>query len=326
MKLEEIKYGISGVYKIIFDNNKIYIGISSDIRRRINEHLNKDVKSYLELAISRAIKKHLIKDIEIIEIIDKKERQKMREREKYWIKYYNSFENKNIGYNMTPGGDGASDGIYNSVSNITEKELDMIYNLLLKSDLTYNEIANKTNSSYKVVSGINNGVHYRKENYNYPLRKNRKEKYGLNNKNSSFYDNKEKLLEVVKDLKENILSYDEIKIKYDIKSTTLTNINQGKIYYLKEEKYPLRPVDRGKVNRRIFTDEELEGIKEYLENSNKTMQEIALIYNCDRKVISNINSGKRQVNSNWSYPLRKQPLKTGPKTSKPVSTILGTEE
>ena len=97
MKLEEIKYGISGVYKIIFDNNKIYIGISSDIRRRMNEHLNKDVKSYPELAISRAIKKHLIKDIEIIETIDKKERQKMREREKYWIKHYNSFENKKIG-------------------------------------------------------------------------------------------------------------------------------------------------------------------------------------------------------------------------------------
>ena len=27
MKFEEIKYGISGIYKIVFNNNKIYIGL-----------------------------------------------------------------------------------------------------------------------------------------------------------------------------------------------------------------------------------------------------------------------------------------------------------
>ena len=44
MKLQEIEYGLSGIYKIVFDNNKIYIGFSNDIRRRMNEHFGRDLK------------------------------------------------------------------------------------------------------------------------------------------------------------------------------------------------------------------------------------------------------------------------------------------
>ena len=313
MKLEEIEYGISGIYKIIFANNKIYIGLSNDIRRRMIEHFGRDLKSHPDLKISRAIKKYPVKDIEIIEFINENDREKMQERERYWIKYYNSY-NDEIGYNMTLGGDGGSAGIYNSASKLTEEDLNKIYNLLLNSDYTYNQIADLTNSSYKIISDINNGKHYRNNNFNYPLRSERKERYGTKNKNSAFYEKEEQLINLIQDLKENLLSYDELKEKYNIQSTTLSRINQGKLYPQKDETYPLRLSDRGKANRRIFTDDEMNNIKKDLEDCTLSMTDMGKIYGCDRKIISDINSGQRQFNPNWTYPLRKKKMKTGPKT------------
>lgn len=38
MKYEELKNGIIGIYKIVFPNKKIYIGLSNNIKRRIREH------------------------------------------------------------------------------------------------------------------------------------------------------------------------------------------------------------------------------------------------------------------------------------------------
>ena len=72
----------SGVYKIIFPNNKIYIGISNKIRTRILEHLRKDYKEHPELPISRAINKYGINNVEILELIDD-DRKILVEREKY---------------------------------------------------------------------------------------------------------------------------------------------------------------------------------------------------------------------------------------------------
>ena len=120
MKLNEIEYGLSGIYKIIFDNDKVYIGLSNDIRRRMIEHYGRDLKEYPNLLISQAIIKHQTKDIEIIEYIDENDREKLKEREIYWIAYYNSYLDRSKGYNMTPGGDGTSKGIYNNASYISQ--------------------------------------------------------------------------------------------------------------------------------------------------------------------------------------------------------------
>ena len=327
MDLKDIDYGLSGIYKIIFDNDKMYIGLSNDIRSRMIEHFGRDLKEKPNLLISKAIQNHKVKDIEILEFINENDRKKLINREKYWISFYNTYLDKNKGYNMTPGGDGSPDGIYNNASYLSEKDLNNIYDLLQNSNLNYTEIADRTYSSYSIVSRINNGVHYRNNNFSYPLRKKRIEHFELNNKNSAFYNNENLLLLLIQDLKEDKLSTKELLNKYQIKQTTLSLINQGKKYRQEDEIYPLRKVDKGKTTRRIFTDEEMINIKNYLSNSTKTMGEIAKIIKCDQKVISAINQGKRQKNNDWDYPLRKIPLKTGPKNqTKPVSTILESEE
>ena len=314
MKIEDIDYGLSGIYKIVFENNKVYIGLSNDIRRRLNEHLRRDVSEHPELLISKALQKHKIIDIEILELIDEKDRVKLQERERYWIQFYNSFQDRDKGYNMTAGGDGASPGVYNVASYIDQSTVEKIYELLKNTSLRYEDIADQTCTSYSIVSRINSGVHYRNNEINYPIRCTQVKRYETNNKHSSFYNNEQKLLNLIEDLKNNILSYSQLEEKYGVKKTILSLINQGKKYRQDDCIYPLRIVDKGASTRRIFTNEEMTLIKEKLENSEISMGEIASILKCDRKVISDINSGKRQNNLNWSYPLRKKPLKTGPKS------------
>ena len=92
------------IYKITNDiNNKIYIGKTTrTLEVRFKEHCNNTsgCKSILYNAICKYGKEHFI-----IEKIEECEEDKLNERERYWIQYYNSYEQ---GYNLTTGGDGKS--------------------------------------------------------------------------------------------------------------------------------------------------------------------------------------------------------------------------
>lgn len=99
-----------GIYKITNNlNNKSYIGQSIHIEKRWEEHLYKSSKSSL---IQYVIYKYG-KENFTFEILEECEQSKLNEREQYWIKFYNSFEN---GYNLTLGGGGtikySSEAIY----------------------------------------------------------------------------------------------------------------------------------------------------------------------------------------------------------------------
>lgn len=103
IKLKDLKAEISGIYKLNYPNGKIYIGQSCDIKRRMYEHNNSNrllnhPQSPCDLAIAKYGR------FEEIEILDYAEIDSLNELEIYWIKYYNS-NNKEIGYNLTPGGD-----------------------------------------------------------------------------------------------------------------------------------------------------------------------------------------------------------------------------
>ena len=53
---------------------------------------------------------------------------KLYQKEIYWIDYYNS-TNKNIGYNLTPGGDGGNTYLCKS-----DKEMELIKNKISKAN------------------------------------------------------------------------------------------------------------------------------------------------------------------------------------------------
>lgn len=92
-----------GIYMIKnLITNQLYIGQSVNIERRWGEHCNlKDMKySYIE----RAIKKYGVKNFSL-EVIEKvNDVSFLNEREQYWIRFYNTYKDKNH-YNLTPGGD-----------------------------------------------------------------------------------------------------------------------------------------------------------------------------------------------------------------------------
>lgn len=96
-----------GIYKITNKiNNKSYIGKSTNIEERWQYHkMRYNDKKEWDKLLYKAFRKYGLENFsfEIIEEVDNLE--KINEREKYWIEYYNTF-NKEKGYNLTVGGDG----------------------------------------------------------------------------------------------------------------------------------------------------------------------------------------------------------------------------
>ena len=88
-------------------NNKSYVGQTMRPERRYRDHCNAEGDSY----IHNAIRSHGLKNFEyvIIETVEHEDpvefKHILNEREKYWISYYDSYNN---GYNNTPGGDGSA--------------------------------------------------------------------------------------------------------------------------------------------------------------------------------------------------------------------------
>lgn len=105
VKVKDLEPHICGIYKIEYPNHKVYIGLSNDIQRRMYEYNNiKKSKQPCDLAIKKYGK---IEEIEILEFCNPNNREKMSEREKYWIAYYDS-NNKEKGYNLTEGGENST--------------------------------------------------------------------------------------------------------------------------------------------------------------------------------------------------------------------------
>lgn len=134
------------IYKIINQiNNKVYIGQTmSSLKVRWNGHKTAWRQSGNCKALYSAFDKYGIENF-TIEPIEECDLDNINEREKYWIKHYNSYNN---GYNMTLGGDG----------NI-KLDYELIYNLW-DSGLTTTEIGELIGSTQagvqKVLTGYPN--------------------------------------------------------------------------------------------------------------------------------------------------------------------------
>lgn len=91
-----------GIYKIQnIENNKIYIGQSIDIAQRWREHRSDALINRDNSILHKAIKKYGEFNFSY-EIIEECSKEKLDEREIYWIQYYNSMIPN--GYNQTSGG------------------------------------------------------------------------------------------------------------------------------------------------------------------------------------------------------------------------------
>lgn len=92
----------SGIYQILnLTNQKCYVGSSKDIIRRFSWHRgmlkrNKHTNKHLKNAWNKDLENNFV--FRILEIVDNPTKERLEEREDYWIDYYDSM-NEGRGYN-----------------------------------------------------------------------------------------------------------------------------------------------------------------------------------------------------------------------------------
>lgn len=317
MKYNEIPAYKSGIYRINFPNGKIYIGRAKNIKVRIWEHFKKIDNTPCQFALFKYYSSYKDIEIDILEEVSPYNHDLICQLEKKWIAKFQANE-REIGYNIAPGGEGGGVGINNPASKIDEEDLKNII-FLLRQQKTNAYIGNLYGLHPDTIGRINNGKSYFNQDLNYPIRIG-KGKTEYKEKYNSFTN--EQLDEVLYLLDTTELSRQQISSQTGMSTTTITNLNTGKHPYCKltNLSFPIR-----KTRRTVFlTEEEVLLIKEELLNPNYSIQDIANHFSCSRDTIGDINQGKRYSSNKEVYPIRKFYPKRGSKKS--VSTISGTGE
>lgn len=288
---------ICGIYKINYDNNKIYIGQALNIWSRANEHNHKNIQ-----ICDQALKKHQA-TIEILEQVF--DILQLDEIEDKWINFYNATD-KTIGYNILKNRNvSGKRGIENCNSKFNEQQLNEIINLLINNTkLSYKDIANLYQVSQNTILNISQGNTYFNPNLSYPLRQNNHD-FAKKDNILDYFLNEQELL----NLKEDLLYRWDLQIetdlvqKYKVPLKVIRAINQGTLF--KENGNYIYPIRNKNVrNNQNFTIEEVKNILSDLRNSSKSMSDIGIKYNIHRDTVSKINKGKSYFIKNYDYPAR----------------------
>jgi group I intron endonuclease len=150
-----------GIYKITNQlNNKIYIGQSIDVQRRLNSH---KTEWNLQYPLYQDMYKYGIDNF-LFEVLEETPFTELDTREKFYIDYFDSYHN---GYNQTRGGAGRPTPV-----KLSEKDIMSIIELLQNNILSQKEIAALYNVGQDTISEINHGKTRTQKNIKYPIRKN----------------------------------------------------------------------------------------------------------------------------------------------------------
>lgn len=214
-----------GIYKYTNkDNGKIYVGRSVDIMRRKWEHLhNPSPYSYFDQTIIKIGEDKF--DFEVIEECGESE---LREREKYWIKYYDCcvLDNRNGGYNLTHGGEE-----YRSEENpwarLTMVQVNEIIDKLINTTISIQALAKEYGVHYNTISDINRCKTWAwAHEYSGNIRENAQGSLYRGALNGTAIITEEKALDIIEDIKRSTLSLAAIARKYEIKDSMVYDINR----------------------------------------------------------------------------------------------------
>lgn len=113
--------------------------------------------------------------------------------------------------------------------------------------------------------------------------------------------NEEQIEELTLDLKNGVLTTQELLKKYNFVSrTSLNDFNKGKTYH-RDIEYPIRKRYIGKL-----TDEDIDEIIYQLRNTTRTYKDIGIDYNVEGRAISRIDKGIFHKQDGIEYPIRRK--------------------
>ena len=232
------------IYAYRKKNNKkiVYIGQTGDLYTRHKQHINYDPfnpnnKEY-DYPLSRGIRKYGQDYYELIILEENILSNKLNEREKYWIAYYDTYWH---GYNQTPGGSNPTKPIYQ------EDIIDLTISLLKDENFSFKDIQEKTGLSLTHIYNINIGARRKRNNINYPIRpSNTKGTQGLK-------FSPDEVLKIHNIIIYTKKTYKEIANEFNCCPDTISRINSGKIqkYKIKNYFYPLREKNNLIKNKQI---------------------------------------------------------------------------
>lgn len=100
-------------------NHKQYVGkTTGTMKRRFQRHIQDAISNRVDTHLARSIRKYGADNFSVELIEEVEDESILGEREKYWIKYYDTYYN---GFNETEGGDGG-----NTYASKSEEEMDEI--------------------------------------------------------------------------------------------------------------------------------------------------------------------------------------------------------
>ena len=208
-------------------NNKVYIGQAKDPNKRFISHLSRAKTNADHSPIHDAIT-ILGKENFYYEILEKNI-ENYNEREKYWIKYYNSLVPN--GYNLTEGGEEPPTfyGENHPLSIISNKDVLLIIEDLKKNELTQRQIAKKFNVNFQLITSINNGITHKQNNLKYPIRQ-----------GSPYHLTIDQVEEIQWLLINGQSKIKDIANYYKVSEGTIKHINAGRNYKKSNLSYPLK--------------------------------------------------------------------------------------
>ena len=216
-------------YKKIKEDVIVYVGQTTNLHYRQLQHekydpYNPNNREY-HLPLSRGIRKYGLDAYQCVVLEEVENQELLDNREKYWISFYNTYEDPSK-YNLTPGG---SPKDY-KFTYFSDKLIDYAVDLIKNSNYSFQEIAEETGISIVMLSEINHGKRRKRDFEQYPLRELTKGKKITSSQ-----------LQEIKDLLENsTLPMTEIAIQYRVSAETIRNINKGKRQHNESWSYPLR--------------------------------------------------------------------------------------
>ena len=274
-------------------NSKVYIGQAIDSKRRFQSHCKPSSVILNNSLISKAIQKYG-KQHFYYEILESQIKN-YNEREKYWIKYYNSLNP--FGYNILEGGDEAPlmPGCLHPESCLSIQDVEDLTFELQNTDISFIELAKKYGfKSNTSISEFNKGKTYFRENIVYPIRPN-PHNGKLSNKDVD---------EIIELLKFTYRSFESIGVQYGVEGRAISRINRGIFHLRNNEQYPIR---EGQIGRYIpLTYEQVTEIIEQLMTTKDSLNAIGRRFGVDGRVIKGIKNGETKLyrRKGLTYPLR----------------------